>query len=50
VIACKDAVARLWAYLDRTIGKVQEDDWRSTWACAGTVAANWSLPDSFGRG
>ena len=26
MIACKEAVARLWAYLDRSIGKVQEDE------------------------
>lgn len=26
MIACKEAVARLWAYLDRSIGKVEEDE------------------------
>ncbi|MDR7484553.1 MAG: zf-HC2 domain-containing protein [Armatimonadota bacterium] len=26
MITCKEAVARLWAYLDRNIGRVQEDE------------------------
>jgi anti-sigma factor (TIGR02949 family) len=26
VIKCKEAVSRLWAYLDRTLGRVQEQE------------------------